>query len=207
MHPFPRTLLLAALLQACAASTAVATSVPADASPAARLPLPQRLDLFVGDSRVIAARTTRIAVGNGKVLAVSPVSAGQLVLIGQSPGSTVLQLWLRDGSQHRKRPGHLWRVFPGVAGESPLRCLASLVLRTMPIPYPGDVLVVPPSDDATGGGTTECPGSSGEHLSAGPAGPVVCHTGDHRPDGCRREETGRSCFSDQGRLSVPDKSP
>ena len=101
MHPFPRTLLLAALLQACAASTAVATSVPADASPAARLPLPQRLDLFVGDSRVIAARTTRIAVGNGKVLAVSPVSAGQLVLIGQSPGSTVLQLWLRDGSQHR----------------------------------------------------------------------------------------------------------
>jgi pilus assembly protein CpaC len=40
-------------------------------------------------------------VGNGKVLAVSPVSAGQLVLIGESPGSTVLQLWLRDGRQHR----------------------------------------------------------------------------------------------------------
>jgi len=91
-----RQFLLLSILQACAASAApLAPGEPALEA------LPQRVDLFVGDSRVLAVRTARIAVGNGKVLAVSPVSAGQLVLIGESPGSTVLQLWLRDGRQHR----------------------------------------------------------------------------------------------------------
>ena len=59
------------------------------------------INLFVGDSRVLDVATTRIAVGNGKVLSAAPVSAQQIVLIGQAPGSTVLQLWLRDGSQRR----------------------------------------------------------------------------------------------------------
>jgi pilus assembly protein CpaC len=91
-----RQFLLLGLLQACASTAAPLArgEPPADV-------LPKRVDLFVGDSRVLAVRTSRIAVGNGKVLAVSPVSAGQLVLIGESPGSTVLQLWLRDGRQHR----------------------------------------------------------------------------------------------------------
>lgn len=103
MNRAPSTILFIALLQACASAAASGT-LPADAPAAvpgpARL-LPDRLDLFVGDSRVLAARTTRIAIGNGKVLSISPVSAGQLVLIGQSPGSTVVQLWLRDGTRHR----------------------------------------------------------------------------------------------------------
>jgi pilus assembly protein CpaC len=91
-----RKVLLLAILQACA--------IPARAGEGPAAPeatLPQRVDLFVGDSRVLAVKPARIAVGNGKVLAVSPVSAGQLVLIGESPGSTVLQIWLRDGRQHR----------------------------------------------------------------------------------------------------------
>ncbi len=92
-----RQFLLLGILQACA--TTAAPLAPGE--PAAAGVLPQRIDLFVGDSRVLAVRTARIAVGNGKVLAVSPVSAGQLVLIGESPGSTVLQMWLRDGRQHR----------------------------------------------------------------------------------------------------------
>lgn len=91
-----RQFLLIGLLHACAT-----TAAPLPAVEPAHDSLPQRVDLFVGDSRVIAVRTARIAVGNGKVLAVSPVGAGQLVLIGESPGSTVLQLWLRDGRQHR----------------------------------------------------------------------------------------------------------
>jgi pilus assembly protein CpaC len=91
-----RQFLLLGLLHACAT-----TAAPPSAGEAPRDALPQRVDLFVGDSRVLAVRTARIAVGNGKVLAVSPVGAGQLVLIGESPGSTVLQLWLRDGRQHR----------------------------------------------------------------------------------------------------------
>lgn len=91
-----RQFLLLGILHACAT-----TAAPLPPGEPAALALPQRIDLFVGDSRVLAVRTARIAVGNGKVLAVSPVSAGQLVLIGESPGSTVLQLWLRDGRQHR----------------------------------------------------------------------------------------------------------
>ncbi|MEN9526125.1 MAG: hypothetical protein RLY56_76 [Pseudomonadota bacterium] len=63
--------------------------------------LPTRIDLFVGDSRVVDAEATRIAVGNGKVVSATLVSAGQFVLIGHAPGDTVVQLWLRDGTQRR----------------------------------------------------------------------------------------------------------
>ncbi len=68
-------------------------------APAAELP--RQLDLFVGDSRVLAVRTSRVAVGNGKIVSATPISASQLVLIGQSAGTTVLQLWMRDGSRQR----------------------------------------------------------------------------------------------------------
>jgi pilus assembly protein CpaC len=63
--------------------------------------LPKELLLFVGDSRVIDARTERVAVGNGKVVSVSPVGGAQLVLIGHAPGRTVVQLWMRGGGMHR----------------------------------------------------------------------------------------------------------
>lgn len=63
--------------------------------------IPASLDLYVGDSRVLPVRTVRVAVGNGKVASVSPVTAEQLVVIGLTPGETAVQLWLRDGTQHR----------------------------------------------------------------------------------------------------------
>ena len=75
--------------------------IGAVAETAASLPDDAPINLFVGDSRVLEVATTRIAVGNGKVLSAAPVSPQQVVLIGQAPGSTVLQLWLRDGSQRR----------------------------------------------------------------------------------------------------------
>jgi pilus assembly protein CpaC len=71
------------------------------ASAESSAPLPAQLDLFVGDSRVLHAATTRIAVGNGKIVSVSPVGAEQVVLIGQAAGESVVQLWLADGRQHR----------------------------------------------------------------------------------------------------------
>jgi len=71
------------------------------ASAESTVPLPAQLDLFVGDSRVIQASTSRIAVGNGKVVSASPVGAEQVVLIGQAVGESVVQLWLADGRQHR----------------------------------------------------------------------------------------------------------
>ncbi len=92
-----RHFLLVGLLHACAASAAP----PPRPAVVSASELPPRVDLFVGDSRVLSVRPTRVAVGNGKVLSVSPASADQLVLIGEAPGSTVLQLWLRDGRQHR----------------------------------------------------------------------------------------------------------
>ncbi|MFN5012076.1 MAG: type II and III secretion system protein family protein [Gammaproteobacteria bacterium] len=63
--------------------------------------LPGELRLFVGDSHVIDARTERVAVGNGKVVSVSPVGGSQLVLIGHAPGNTVVQMWMRGGGMHR----------------------------------------------------------------------------------------------------------
>jgi hypothetical protein len=49
--------------------------------------MPSRIDLFVGDSRVVDAETTRIAVGNGKLVSATLVSAGQFVLIGHATRS------------------------------------------------------------------------------------------------------------------------
>lgn len=79
-------------------STASPVAVASERSMSA---LPRDLQLFVGDSRVLDARTERVAVGNGKVVSVSPVGGAQLVLIGLTPGSTVVQLWLRGGGMHR----------------------------------------------------------------------------------------------------------
>lgn len=69
--------------------------------PPASAEIPVRVELFVGDSRVVDAETVRIAVANGKVVSATLVSAAQFVLIGHAPGDTVVQLWLRDGSQRR----------------------------------------------------------------------------------------------------------
>jgi pilus assembly protein CpaC len=80
------------------------SAAPATAAVALERPmsaLPKELRLFVGDSRVLDARTERVAVGNGKVVSVSPVGGAQLVLIGHAPGSTVVQLWMRGGGMHR----------------------------------------------------------------------------------------------------------
>ena len=74
---------------------------PAGDARAAPTGLPEELRLFVGDSRVLDVRTERVAVGNGKVVSVSPVGGSQLVLIGRAPGNTVVQLWLRSGGMHR----------------------------------------------------------------------------------------------------------
>jgi pilus assembly protein CpaC len=63
--------------------------------------LPREMTLFVGDSRVLDLRTTRVAVGNGRIVSVSPIGGRQLVLIGQTSGSTVVQFWLRGGGIHR----------------------------------------------------------------------------------------------------------
>lgn len=86
-------LLLLLLLGAGSGQARVAT--------AAAQALPERIQLYVGEARTLAAAPLRMAVGNGKVISVSLISAGQLLLLAEAPGSSVLQLWLRDGSEHR----------------------------------------------------------------------------------------------------------
>ena len=88
-------------LRAALLALAFPILVPLQGAAETALELPARLELFVGDSRVLQASTTRIAVGNGKVVSASPVNSEQVVLIGQSVGESVVQFWLVDGRQHR----------------------------------------------------------------------------------------------------------
>lgn len=88
----PRRLVLCAVLTALQA--AHGSGVAADVIPA-------HIDLFVGDSRVLDVSPVRIAIGNGAIVSVTSLQGGELLLLGESAGRTVLQLWLRDGSQRR----------------------------------------------------------------------------------------------------------
>lgn len=65
--------------------------------------LPEELRLSVGETQLFSVDIQRIAVGNGKLLTVSTPERGQLLLLAEAPGTTTLQLWLRDGAQHRVR--------------------------------------------------------------------------------------------------------
>jgi pilus assembly protein CpaC len=79
----------------------VASAWLAHSSVAGEARLPDTLDMFVGDTRVLSANPTRVAVGNGKVLSVSKVGGDGLLLLGEGVGMTIVQLWLADGSRHR----------------------------------------------------------------------------------------------------------
>ncbi|HRX89575.1 MAG TPA: pilus assembly protein N-terminal domain-containing protein [Steroidobacteraceae bacterium] len=63
--------------------------------------VPEQLEMFVGDSRVLGVSVRRVAVANGKVLSVTTVSTDSVLLMGEGAGTTIVQLWLRDGTQQR----------------------------------------------------------------------------------------------------------
>ena len=81
----------------CMASLCLATPV------GAAEPLPTDVQLTVGDTQLLAADVTRVAVGNGKLLSVSTPEREQVLLLAEAAGTTTLQLWLRDGHRHRLR--------------------------------------------------------------------------------------------------------
>ena len=59
-----------------------------------------KLSLYHGEVQVLdIANVSRIAVGNGEVLKANVVSASQVVLIGESAGTTSLRVWSRSGTQ------------------------------------------------------------------------------------------------------------
>lgn len=68
---------------------------------AAATGLPDEVMLTVGDTKVLNVDIRRAALGDGKVVSLSSPEPGQLLLIGEAPGTTTAQLWLRDGTRHR----------------------------------------------------------------------------------------------------------
>lgn len=70
---------------------------------AADPPMDQRpendVEMFTGEARVFEFDTTRIAVGNGRVISVSTLSNHQILVLGEVVGTSSLHLWLRDGRE------------------------------------------------------------------------------------------------------------
>ncbi|MFP5407051.1 MAG: pilus assembly protein N-terminal domain-containing protein, partial [Gammaproteobacteria bacterium] len=74
----------------------------------------ESLNLYVGEVRVLrVGELRRIAIGNGKVLQASALDGGQLLLIPEAAGQSVVYLWGKDG-----RERHLSiTVVPGDASQ------------------------------------------------------------------------------------------
>jgi pilus assembly protein CpaC len=95
--------------------------------------LPDTLDMFVGDSRVLGASAKRVAVGNGKVLSVSSIGSDGLLFLGEGVGTTIVQLWLHDGTRHRLlvRVTETDLASTLVAVQSLVQDIAELQVRTV----------------------------------------------------------------------------
>jgi pilus assembly protein CpaC len=57
------------------------------------------LELYVGETKVLPVSPSRIAIGNGKIISASSLSAKQLLVLAESPGTTTLHLWLKGGGE------------------------------------------------------------------------------------------------------------
>ncbi len=57
------------------------------------------LELYAGEAKVLPLSPTRIAIGNGKIISASSLSAKQLLVLAESPGTTTLHLWLKGGGE------------------------------------------------------------------------------------------------------------
>lgn len=57
------------------------------------------LELYAGEARVLPLSPSRIAIGNGKVISASSLSAKQLLVLAEAPGTTTLHLWFKNGTE------------------------------------------------------------------------------------------------------------
>lgn len=71
------------------------------ALPCAAQSLPAEVSMGVGETVVLSADVRRAALGSGKVVSLATPERGQLLLFGEAPGQTSVELWLRDGARHR----------------------------------------------------------------------------------------------------------
>jgi len=86
----------ALLFAACCACLYVRSSAAAAGSPVPPARAAQHIELYVGDTTLVAARARRIAVGNGRVLSVTEVDGQQLLLLGEAPGESAVEVWTRE---------------------------------------------------------------------------------------------------------------
>ncbi|MFM2289491.1 MAG: Type pilus biosis and competence protein pilQ precursor, partial [Pseudomonadota bacterium] len=84
-----------------AALAAAATSVCAVSVCAAEVVRTQPIVLYVGDTTLVDVNARRVAVGNGHVLRATEVDGRQLLLMGEAPGESALQVWTREGTLQR----------------------------------------------------------------------------------------------------------
>lgn len=71
-------------------------------SPTAAEELPAEIEMFVGETRVVASPdVARVAVGNGRVLSASVLDEREILLIANDAGSSTVHLWTRDGRTRR----------------------------------------------------------------------------------------------------------
>jgi len=75
-------------------------NTPVELQPSPFESLTQKVDLFVGEVRVMGEfDAERVAVGNGAIVKAEILDSGELLIIATSAGSTSVRLWNRDKSQ------------------------------------------------------------------------------------------------------------
>ncbi len=85
---------LIATLALPAWSQAGATSRAVQDDAAAREPFVERVQLAVGQAHLVRERgITRIVVGSGRVIQVTALEGGQILLLAEAPGQSTVQLW------------------------------------------------------------------------------------------------------------------
>ncbi|MGV7209610.1 type II and III secretion system protein family protein [Oxalobacteraceae bacterium A2-2] len=83
----------------CMAMLPLACLEAAPAADTGSATIPDQLELFSGEARVLPLSPGRIAIGDGKVISASAVAANQLLILAEKPGNSTLHLWLKDGTQ------------------------------------------------------------------------------------------------------------
>jgi pilus assembly protein CpaC len=79
---------------------AMLSAVP-NAPPAEHIYPSQALSLYVGESKLVDQRgVNRIAIGNGKLVSATVVDDRQILILAESPGNTMLHVWLKSGYEY-----------------------------------------------------------------------------------------------------------
>lgn len=60
-----------------------------------------KLEMFVGEAKVLSIAPVRIAIGNGKIVSVSTVGKNQTLILAEGSGASSIHFWFKDGTQQQ----------------------------------------------------------------------------------------------------------